>query len=506
MGIRTPGKKQNQLCLFDFSLSKVSPEDISVGTPGYLDPFISERKVKRWDISSECFSAAMTLHEMATGVLPTWGEGKNIDPASIRAEMTILPERFDPDLRDRFVRFFEKALRRDHRQRFDNPDEMLKAWSDVFATIDDRKKSRTAHPSEDELEPGGLQRAATQWLLVRLESYFHEGSRVSERKDGFDPAAHGFTAASRPHLVSAQQLAEVVQADPLFLEVAECLEGNSGFSVSALVQRLVEAEAVPTLPRDRYKDGGLRNRQDWEETWRLQRHEDAVEAEVRSQRPEVNEEILKPVIRKAQLEKVGDIPVPPKYGNPDFKNTSFWKLRGKLDVPKERWISYPGAERDGDTSSLIAWAGWNHLQQAQALAEYFLDAKDAHGWPTAKLKPQLAALADLLPWLKQWHNTFDPNYGMGLGDYFQGFLEEQCRALEMTFQEVNAVRFEAAEAVARPPADRRRKGRRIRMSRDRSADMLSADGTATFCRLDSEEGTPDRMSAFRQRAECTRSV
>jgi hypothetical protein len=156
MGIRTPGKKQNQLCLFDFSLSKVSPEDISVGTPGYLDPFISERKVKRWDISSECFSAAMTLHEMATGVLPTWGEGKNVDPASIRDEVTILPERFDPDLRDRFVRFFEKALRRDHRQRFDNPDEMLKAWSDIFATIDDRKKSRTTHPTEDELEPGGL--------------------------------------------------------------------------------------------------------------------------------------------------------------------------------------------------------------------------------------------------------------------------------------------------------------------------------------------------------------
>ncbi|RYG94350.1 MAG: hypothetical protein EON58_16450 [Alphaproteobacteria bacterium] len=43
-----------------------------------------------------------------------------------------------------------------------------------------------------------FQRAATQWLLTRLEGYFHEGSRVSDRRDGFDPAAHGFTAASRP--------------------------------------------------------------------------------------------------------------------------------------------------------------------------------------------------------------------------------------------------------------------------------------------------------------------
>ena len=339
-----------------------------------------------------------------------------------------------------------------------------------------------------------FQRAATEWLLLRLETYFHGSERMktegrgqesgvsgqeggTETPEGssnqkstinnpqssispsFDPAAHGFIAASRPHLVSAQQLAEVVQADPLFLEVAECLEGHSGFSVSALVQRLVEAESVPALPRDRYKDSGLRKREDWEETWRLQRLEDAVEAEVRGQHPEAREEILKPLIRKAQLEKVGEIAVPPKYGSGDFKKASYWKLRGKLDVPKERWISYPGAERDGDTSPVIAWAGWDHLDQAKALAEYFLDAKDAHGWPPAKLKPLLAALADLLPWLKQWHNTFDPNYGMGLGDYFQGFLEEQCRALEMTVQEVDAVRFEAAEPAARTPARKQAKKR-----------------------------------------------
>ena len=352
-----------------------------------------------------------------------------------------------------------------------------------------------------------FQRAATEWLLLRLETYFFGSERMTEvreqrtdaggqKSEGgdasdssslhpqstiFDPRST-FIAASRPHLVSAQQLAEVVQADRHFLEVAECLECHSGFSVSALVQRLVEAESVPALLRDRYKDSGLRKREDWEETWRLQRQEDAVEEEVKGRmsesrksqdeeagspaslghaepRSKVQEEELKKLVRKEQLERVGEIPVPPKYGSGDFKKASFWKLRGKLDVPKERWVCYPGAERDGDTSPVIAWAGWDHLQQAQALAEYFLDAKDAHGWPPAKLKPLLAALADLLPWLKQWHNTFDPNYGMGLGDYFQGFLEEQCRALEMTIQEVDAVRFEAAEQVARTPARKEAKKR-----------------------------------------------
>ncbi len=120
MGLRVLGKKQYQLCLSDFSLSNASPDDIKVGTLSYMDPFIAERKVKRWDISSECFSAAMALHEMTTGVLPTWGDGKS-DPASVNGEVNIQPERFDPDLRDRFAGFYRKALSRDFRDRFDEP-------------------------------------------------------------------------------------------------------------------------------------------------------------------------------------------------------------------------------------------------------------------------------------------------------------------------------------------------------------------------------------------------
>jgi serine/threonine protein kinase len=149
MGLRVLGKKQYQLCLFDFSLCNASPENIKAGTLAYMDPFIGERKVKRWDISSECFSAAMALHEMATGVLPTWGDGKS-DPASIKGEVNIQPERFDPDLRDRFTAFFKKALKRDFRERFDNPGEMLKEWTDIFASIDERKSTRTSHPESDD--------------------------------------------------------------------------------------------------------------------------------------------------------------------------------------------------------------------------------------------------------------------------------------------------------------------------------------------------------------------
>ncbi len=35
--------------------------------------------------------------------------------------------------------------------------------------------------------------------------------------------------------------------------------------------------------------------------------------------------------------------------------------------------------------------------------------------------------AELLPWLKQWHNDLDPAYRVGLGDYFANFIDEEAR-------------------------------------------------------------------------------
>lgn len=172
LGLRMVQNKQYQLCVFDFSLAKASPEDIRVGTLSYLDPFISERKVKRWDISSECFSAAMTLHEMTTGVLPTWGDGKS-DAASVKGEVNIQPERFDPDLRDRFAQFYSKALARDFKERFDNPGEMLQAWKEIFATVDDRKSTSTQPVDDGEkivFDLPELLTPGTQLVLIGLST------------------------------------------------------------------------------------------------------------------------------------------------------------------------------------------------------------------------------------------------------------------------------------------------------------------------------------------------
>ena len=73
----------------------------------------------------------MTLYEMATGVLPRWGDGKS-DPALTDAELVLEAEQFEPPVREELAAFFQRALHRDPPQRFDNAEEMLRAWRALF--------------------------------------------------------------------------------------------------------------------------------------------------------------------------------------------------------------------------------------------------------------------------------------------------------------------------------------------------------------------------------------
>ena len=225
-----------------------------------------------------------------------------------------------------------------------------------------------------------------------------------------------------PQLTTVNRLVDAVRADTKFMQIAELYAGHSGFDVTQVVAELVAGESVPFLPVLRYTDTGLRKRAQWEDTWALQRREDAGE-------------------------KVGKIPVPPKYQSKDFLKVDFWRLRGGLDVPKERWVSYPGCERGADTSLAIAWAGWNHLQQATALAAYYLEMKENEGWEPARLQPLLAGLLELIPWLEQWHNEIDPAYGERMGTYYRGFVNEEARALGFTLDDLRS--WKPAVAPAR---------------------------------------------------------
>ena len=87
-------------------------------------------------------------------------------------------------------------------------------------------------------------------------------------------------------------------------------------------------------------------------------------------------------------------------------------------------MSFPYCEGD-DGAPLVAWAGYDHLQLARAIAERYELAKENEG---RKLVPLLTAIGELISWLKQWHNDLDPAFGTRMGDYFEGYLAEEAKA------------------------------------------------------------------------------
>ncbi|ETA01104.1 hypothetical protein CcI6DRAFT_03450 [Frankia sp. CcI6] len=249
--------------------------------------------------------------------------------------------------------------------------------------------------------------ALRDWLLDRLE-------------------ARELWHRPEPTPRTVAQLADELRTDAEFTAVARLYARDT--ALGDVVADLVRDEHVPFLAAWRYTDMGLRVRAQWERTWDLQREQDAEDERIRAEeeRRKESDEPLPP----APPRKIIDIKVPPKYKQTDFRETSYWRSRGKLDVPKERFISYPDASRDG--TLLLGWAGWDHLQQAQALATYIADRREVDAWDAEKTKPLLAGLLELLPWVAQWHSELDPEFGIRPADAYTGFLDEQVRQLGLT--------------------------------------------------------------------------
>jgi serine/threonine protein kinase len=125
-----------QLMLFDFSLHGVSERDVKAGTRGYLDPFLGTSRRPLFDDHAERYAAAVTLHEMASGDKPVWGDGLT-DPRTASDETpTLAVDSFEPALKDGLTEFFLRAFHKDIDRRFDTLRQMEDAWRAVFAQAD----------------------------------------------------------------------------------------------------------------------------------------------------------------------------------------------------------------------------------------------------------------------------------------------------------------------------------------------------------------------------------
>ncbi|MGB2567457.1 BREX-2 system adenine-specific DNA-methyltransferase PglX [Micromonospora citrea] len=245
-------------------------------------------------------------------------------------------------------------------------------------------------------------KALRDWLLDRLEA----------------PELWG----DRPTPQSVAQLADKVRHDDDFRSVLELWAGRDDYDLTKTLAKLVADEHVPYLPAYRYKPSGLRKRVQWERTWAQQRLEDA------------GEDV--------------DIKVPPKYTSADFAKPSYWRARGKLDVPKERFISYPRAGRDNDGTELLGWAGWDHLAQAQALATVYLDRKLQAAWPADRLLPLLAGIAELEPWLHQWYTDERPGFPGSPAQFFTDLVDAELSQLGADRAELTALRGVSGTVVS----------------------------------------------------------
>ena len=253
------------------------------------------------------------------------------------------------------------------------------------------------------------ERALGGWLLDRLEDrrLWFDGSGGAEPK-------------------SVGQLADEVSRDADMVSVLALWEGRPDVRVTESLEKLLADDAVPFLAAYRYKDSGLRKREAWEETWDLQRRED-------------------------RGEMVDTIRVPPKYTSADFCKPSYWRARGKLDVPKERFILYPDAGRQGDPTTLLGWAGWDHAEQSLALSR-IIGEREQEGWDDARLVPLVAGLSELQPWVEQWHSDVDERYGVSLAAFCQEQLDQRAAQVGKTPAELAAWRPAPSSRGRKPRA------------------------------------------------------
>jgi hypothetical protein len=78
----------------------------------------------------------------------------------------------------------------------------------------------------------------------------------------------------------------------------------------------------------------------------------------------------------------------------------------------------------------------------RAISTYYVDIQERQGGRgDSRLTPLLACIIELIPWIKQWHNDPNPDFnGIRMGDYFEGFVQDEARQMGKTVGEIKSWR------------------------------------------------------------------
>jgi hypothetical protein len=165
------------------------------------------------------------------------------------------------------------------------------------------------------------------------------------------------------------------------LAVAQIYAGSADADLANIIESLLRDNAIPDNPYRVYTAEGIRSLDKWKAVWALQDREDLGE-------------------------KISKIPEPPDFTKEDFTQARYFQLRGRLNVPRERFILY------ADTSPpTYGWNGWRDRDRALAQVEAFTLAEkhptDPLPLPTVADPRRCGATLGLwesLPDVKRWGN------------------------------------------------------------------------------------------------------
>ncbi|MET8980636.1 BREX-2 system adenine-specific DNA-methyltransferase PglX [Streptomyces sp. NPDC004539] len=236
----------------------------------------------------------------------------------------------------------------------------------------------------------------------------------------YEPSA----SERRPAARSLRQLAELLSRSEDFLRLAEI--HSPGSTITELLMGLLTDEHVPLAGPLRYKAAGIDKRLRWEKSWDAQRRDD-------------EQGIAEKEVRHSHI-------VPPRYAPSDFLRLSYWRQRGKFDVPSERFVSFPLVTGPLSPATVLGWAGWSGPERALAVLD-LLDVDSLTRRPEHAL-PLLSALAEALSQAAEpaGEPVRTPDRALLLGAFY-----DHVARLGLSVQEVREWR---------PPAPKRGRPRR----------------------------------------------
>lgn len=203
-GIQRRKDRTWQLKLFDFSLTDASDRDIKAGTRGYLDPFLGSARRTHFDEHAERYAAAVTLHEMASGERPLWGEGQNDPLTNDSVRLRVAEELFESALSGGLTEFFQRALHRDTERRYETLRQMRDAWREIFRAAD--ATAPTTTPSTVGAVSDDPELARDRAAALADGSTVLEAAGLTPRAVSVANGLHAYTVDQllgvRPHTIS----------------------------------------------------------------------------------------------------------------------------------------------------------------------------------------------------------------------------------------------------------------------------------------------------------------